>query len=52
MSQPIQPTKQEVREYMERRVEAHKPPPSMEEIRRQLGWGLIEQERREAARRR
>jgi hypothetical protein len=52
MPQPIHPTKQEVREYMERRVEAHKPPPAMDEIRRQLGWHLIEQERREVARRR
>lgn len=35
-----QPTKQQVRDYMERRREANKPPPSAKEIRRILGWHL------------
>jgi hypothetical protein len=32
------PKKEKVREYMEHRRAEHKPPPSIEEIRRQLGW--------------
>lgn len=35
------PPKQLVRAYLERRKLAGKPPPSPEEIRRQLGWGLL-----------
>ena len=35
-----QPPKHVVREYLERRSRDPKPPPSPEEIRRQLGWGL------------
>ncbi len=35
-----QPPKQVVRAYLERRAHDPKPPPSPEEIRRQLGWGL------------
>jgi hypothetical protein len=34
------PPKQVVRAYLERRSRESKPPPSPEEIRRQLGWGL------------
>jgi hypothetical protein len=41
------PTKEQVRDYMERRQVEHKPPPTREEIRRQLGWDLIELERDE-----
>ena len=35
------PPKHLVREYLERRSRDPKPPPSPEEIRRQLGWGLL-----------
>ncbi|WP_167758550.1 hypothetical protein [Zemynaea arenosa] len=35
------PPKQVVREYLERRTRDNTPPPSPEEIRRQLGWGLM-----------
>ena len=35
-----QPPKQAVRAYLERRSREQKPPPSPEEIRRQLGWGM------------
>lgn len=35
-----QPPKHVVREYLERRSRDPKPPPSPEEIRRQLGWGM------------
>jgi hypothetical protein len=46
------PSKEQVREYMERRQAQHQPPPSCQEIRRQLGWELVEAEREERSRRR
>lgn len=42
------PTKQLVRAYLERRSRDPKPPPSPEEIRRQLGWGMAPSELRMA----
>jgi len=33
------PTKHLVRAWLERRAREQRPPPSLEEIRRQLGWG-------------
>jgi hypothetical protein len=47
-----QPTKQAVRQYMEGRQREHKPPPDAKQIRRELGWDLIEQERKDQAGRR
>lgn len=41
MSTITHPTKHVVREYLERRARDPKPPPTPEEIRRQLGWGLM-----------
>jgi hypothetical protein len=35
------PPKHLVREYLERRAKDPKPPPTPEEIRRQLGWGML-----------
>ena len=36
------PTKESVREYMERRTQQScEPPPAPEEIRRQLGWHML-----------
>ena len=35
------PSKYLVRTYLLRRAGDAKPPPSQEEIRRQLGWGLV-----------
>ncbi|MES2150755.1 MAG: hypothetical protein V4508_13305 [Pseudomonadota bacterium] len=35
------PSKQLVRQYLERRTRAVGPPPTPEEIRRQLGWNLM-----------
>lgn len=52
MDPTSKPTKEQVREYMEQRQVAHKPPPSRDEIRRQLGWDLIAAERNEQAGRR
>jgi hypothetical protein len=34
------PSKHQVRAYLERRSRDPKPPPTPEEIRRQLGWGM------------
>lgn len=33
-----QPTKEQIRHYMQQRRLARRPPPSMKEIRRLLGW--------------
>jgi hypothetical protein len=41
MSTINHPTKYTVRQYLERRARDPKPPPTPEEIRRQLGWGLL-----------
>jgi hypothetical protein len=41
MSTITHPSKHVVREYLERRARDPKPPPTPEEIRRQLGWGLM-----------
>jgi hypothetical protein len=43
MSTPVtsHPPKHLVREYLERRTKESAPPPSPEEIRRQLGWGML-----------
>jgi hypothetical protein len=37
------PPKHLVREYLERRTKESAPPPTPEEIRRQLGWGMLMQ---------
>ncbi|NRR33585.1 hypothetical protein HSX11_25745 [Oxalobacteraceae bacterium] len=41
MAQTNHPSKYLVRAYLERRTHEVKPPPTPEEIRRQLGWGLL-----------
>lgn len=41
MTEASQPSKYVVRAYLARRAHEAKPPPSPEEIRRQLGWGLL-----------
>lgn len=35
-----QPSKEAVRQYMQRQVTEHRPPPDMKQIRRELGWEL------------
>ena len=42
MNQPTRPTKEQVRDYMALRRQQHTPPPPLKEIRRQLGWDLVE----------
>lgn len=47
MTDTTHPPKESVRAYMERRTHAPlDPPPTPEEIRRQLGWFLIPASRR------
>ncbi len=41
MTQSSQPTKEQVRLYMEARKNQQCPPPSIPEIRRQLGWAML-----------
>lgn len=38
---PLQPTKEAVRSYLAQRAQAKTPPPSPEEIRRQLGFPML-----------
>lgn len=40
MTQTNKPSNQQVRDYMAQRREDRTPPPSQEEVRRQLGWRL------------
>jgi hypothetical protein len=35
------PSKEQVREYLKHRFSEHSPPPDIQEIRRQLGWNLV-----------
>jgi hypothetical protein len=41
MSTMTHPPKHLVREYLKQRSRDKKPPPTPEEIRRQLGWGML-----------
>jgi len=41
MYQPTYPLKQIVRDYMDKRTQTDDPPPTPEEIRRQLGWHMM-----------
>lgn len=45
MTAVTHPDKQVVRDWLKREVAAKRPPMSPEEVRRQLGWKLIENER-------
>ena len=45
MTQTSKPERQVVRSWMHQRQEENRPPPSLEEIRRQLGWNMVEAER-------
>jgi len=51
MANTVKPTKEQVHEDKDRRQAEHRPPLSQEELRRQLGWDLIEMERDEKRRR-
>jgi len=51
MAQASNPTRQQIRDCRERHKSAGKPLPDMKEIRRQLGWELIEMRRNGTTRR-
>ena len=38
--------KQPVRDYMDRRTDSDHPPPARDEIRRQMGWDMIPENKR------
>lgn len=39
------PTKEQLQAWLKQRQESKLPPPSMEEIRRQLGWAMLNTKR-------
>ncbi|SFV08957.1 hypothetical protein [Pseudoduganella namucuonensis] len=41
MNTTTKPSKEQLRQFMRQRRQAAEPPPSMAEIRRQLGWYLL-----------
>jgi hypothetical protein len=41
MTETTRPSKQLVRDFMDRRADSDDPPPTRDEIRRQMGWGLV-----------
>ncbi len=41
MTQTTHPSKELVRQHMQQRVKDHTPPPTPEQVRRELGWELI-----------
>lgn len=46
MQDTTHPSKQLVRDFMDARTRSDDPPPSPDEIRRQLGWFMLPQNRR------
>jgi hypothetical protein len=42
----MQPTKEQVRKWLQDQVKAHAPPPTPEQIRRELGWGMLANNRK------
>jgi glycosyltransferase A (GT-A) superfamily protein (DUF2064 family) len=47
MDQTRQPSKQAVREWLQARLAVRSPPPDPQQIRRELGWEMVRQERGE-----
>lgn len=41
MNTTTKPSKEQLRQFMQQRRQTPEPPPSMAEIRRQLGWYLL-----------
>lgn len=46
MASTTRPTREAVRDWLDERTRADDAPPSPEEIRRQLGWDLIPENKR------
>lgn len=49
MSETTPPSRYHAREYLDHRTPAPGPPPTREEVRRELGWVLITAERQTQA---
>lgn len=47
MIQTIKPDKHQVRNWQRERAQQRTPPQKPEDVRRELGWNLLEAERRE-----
>jgi hypothetical protein len=45
MTHTTQPSKHAVRHWQQQRLAEHKPPPTPERIREELGWGMLKDER-------
>ena len=45
MDQAKQPSKETVRQWLKNEIAKRRPPPDQEQIRRELGWDLIESRR-------
>jgi hypothetical protein len=45
MSNVQKPTKQQLREYLYARHKSPEPPPSPDQIRRELGWAMVQRPR-------
>lgn len=43
MNKSANPTKEQVRDWLEHRQADHRPLPDIKQIRRELGWGLRKQ---------
>lgn len=51
MTQSDKPGKEEIREWLRREISRRRPPPDIDEIRRNLGWDIPAQEREKRIRR-
>ncbi len=45
MDQTKQPSKEAIREWLRKEIQQRRPPPDLKQIRRELGWELIEMRR-------
>lgn len=46
----MQPTKEQLRKWQQENRDKHRPPPTPEEVRRELGWDLIRPDTKEVPR--
>ena len=47
MEHTKQPSKEAVRQWLQKQVEERRPPPDPKQIRRELGWEMLKMERGE-----
>jgi hypothetical protein len=51
VEQPKQPSKEAVRQWLQKKLEERRPPPDPQQIRRELGWDLVKVDPVDAKRR-